>query len=437
MKITRYILAFALIACASCNEKQEMPWDDDLKNKHDKPVLTEMGEAAVGEVLPRWSEGCLDIHLINNGNGECNFFILPDGTTLLVDAGECPTSDNSVARKPNSIIQPSQVFAYYIQYFLPAGKTEIDWCAPSHFHTDHIGTRNSSHGIAAGGYALSGLTAVYEEVPFRRLLDLGYPEYDEDKTNSAIDGEMVTGKEKDWQTFVKWAMENKGMEAGRFTPGQEQITLVNNKDKYENFSIFNFIGGTYAWYKKDGEGQLTHEGAGRDDLQGNPSSAGFHIRYGDFDFMTAGDLELKPQNALAYYFRDYVAPTSGIDVFKGNHHLNNGSWGSQMKNLFDPRVIVAHTLKTDVPNVVLVNDIMDNKYAAGWTEKDIFVTNVDDVMAKDEKNGGKAAVEKLGGYNGHIVVRVAPGGKSYNVYMLDDTNLDYKVKSVHGPYTCK
>ena len=82
-----------------------MPWEDDLGSGNtpvekpepepenptpdnpnpDKPAE---GTIAVGQVLPAWSEGELDIHTISTGRGECLFFILPDGTTMVVDAGE-------------------------------------------------------------------------------------------------------------------------------------------------------------------------------------------------------------------------------------------------------------------------------------------------------------------------------------------------------------
>jgi len=40
----------------------------------------------LGEPLPAWQEGHLDIHHINTGRGAAAFYIFPDGTTLLVDA---------------------------------------------------------------------------------------------------------------------------------------------------------------------------------------------------------------------------------------------------------------------------------------------------------------------------------------------------------------
>ena len=35
-----------------------------------------------------WKEGYLDIHHIVTGSGDCVFSVMPDGTTLLVDAGD-------------------------------------------------------------------------------------------------------------------------------------------------------------------------------------------------------------------------------------------------------------------------------------------------------------------------------------------------------------
>ena len=44
-------------------------------------------QTEVGSPLPAWTPGTLDIHQISTGRGNAALFILPDGTTLLVDAG--------------------------------------------------------------------------------------------------------------------------------------------------------------------------------------------------------------------------------------------------------------------------------------------------------------------------------------------------------------
>lgn len=47
-----------------------------------QPVPT----ATLGQPLPAWAEGMLDIHFINTTTGECTFLIFPDGTQMLIDA---------------------------------------------------------------------------------------------------------------------------------------------------------------------------------------------------------------------------------------------------------------------------------------------------------------------------------------------------------------
>src|SRR4051812_42713001 len=56
-------------------------------------LITLSAQSQVKQFLPPWEKGMMDIHFISNGVGNCAFYILPDGTTLLIDAGEeDPTS---------------------------------------------------------------------------------------------------------------------------------------------------------------------------------------------------------------------------------------------------------------------------------------------------------------------------------------------------------
>jgi hypothetical protein len=43
-------------------------------------------------------------------------------------------------------------------------------------------------------------------------------------------------------------------------------------------------------------------------------------------------------------------------------------------------------------------------------------------------------LDQLASAEGHVVVRVAPGGASYRVIVLDDAAETYAIKAVHGPY---
>ena len=77
----------------------------------------------VGSPLPQWQEGYLDIHAINSSRGECTFIILPDGTSVLVDAGEFveykPSKFDRVPPKPDANTRPVEVYSRYIKHFLP------------------------------------------------------------------------------------------------------------------------------------------------------------------------------------------------------------------------------------------------------------------------------------------------------------------------------
>ena len=434
-KTTIILSALALLASVACSEERiKMPWEDDLNKKHQEEQenpdpAVKMPEAKTGETLPGWVEGCLDIHLINTGRGECLFHILPDGTTLLVGAGEVVEGDTSVPQKPNASVRPYIAYARYIQHFLPAGKSSIDWCAPSHFHIDHIGSADAATETSPNGYRLSGLLALYDEVAYDRVLDMGYPTYGTDTTIPEMDGQLAG----DWETFVKWAVANKNLSADRFRAGEEQIVLVNDRAKYADFRIFNICANGYVWNldSSTGQGAVVNSNAAK----GNPASCGFHLRYGKFDYITCGDLTSGAQNRMAYYCRDFMTPGS-LDVFKGHHHLNSNAWGSQMQNCeLAPRVIVNHSFYSTQPHAGILGNIMNGTFSTHpyvWT-KDLFTTNVHaGSLASDAK-----LFSGITGYNGHVVVRVAPGGGEYYVYMLEDNDFEYKVTSIHGPYASK
>ena len=38
-------------------------------------------------------------------------------------------------------------------------------------------------------------------------------------------------------------------------------------------------------------------------------------------------------------------------------------------------------------------------------------------------------------FEGHVVIRVSPGGGEYHVFVLDDRALTPAVKAVYGPYS--
>ena len=381
-------------------------------------VTNAQPKVEVGKVLPAWSEGCLDIHLINSGRGECCFYILPDGTTLLVDAGEVVGGKISVQQRPNNETRPYITYAKYIKHFMPNGATAIDYCLPSHFHTDHIGSIKSAQGQrSAANYILSGLTALYDEVPYKHILDRAYPDYKEDDFTPELSGQLW----KHWARFVRWGVKEGRFTAERFTPGKEQIVLCNKPNKYKNFSIFNVCANGFTWGKNHlGEGMLI---GGKPERGGNPASCGFHLKYGKFDYMACGDVSWTSQDMTAFYFRDYIG-TGKLDAHKTNHHLAHNGWGKMLRAFnFDPQVVIDPCFASNKPYPEPLAYILPRIKA-------FFATNIHPAIYE----ANKELIDQITAYNGHIALRVMPGGEEFYVYMLDDSDFEYRVKSIHGPY---
>ena len=411
MKKAILLLTTIALLCVTCSNNTEKSVEPSKK----------VTKAKVGKTLPTWSEGYLDIHFINAGRGECCFYILPDGTTLLVDAGEIAHEEGSpIPQKPSADVRPYITYAKYIKHFMPTGKQAIDYCAPSHLHIDHIGAADVVTETSPVGYRKAGLLALYDEVPYNHILDRLYPTYTEDDVTPPMSGQLS----EDWATFVTWGVKEGRFTAERFTPGKEQIVLRHNAEKYCNFTLLNICANGFV-VSKNSDGSVGITGK-RPNVGGNPASCGFHITYGDFDYIACGDLTSTAQNLVAFYFRDFIG-NGHLDAFKSHHHLAGNSWGSQMQNCnFDPRVVIGHCFSSVKPNAEKLTAILP-------IIEDFFATNIH----PDINAANKELISKISGYNGHIVLRVAPKGENFCVYMLDDNDFNYTVTSIHGPYKSK
>lgn len=115
----------------------------------------------VGEVLPAWSPGTLDIHQIVTGRGNAAFARFPDGTTMLIDAGGAGETPYAAPR-PDATRTPGEWIARYVRHMMNAEAARIDYAVLTHFHPDHMGA----------------VAQVADAVPIRRLVDRGWPAYD-------------------------------------------------------------------------------------------------------------------------------------------------------------------------------------------------------------------------------------------------------------------
>ena len=106
------------------------------------------------------------------------FFVLPDGTTLLVDAGAAGNGRPETDPHPDATRSPGEWIARYLKRQMPTGHTEIDFAMITHFHPDHMGQVTAAAPLdRTGAYKLTGITEVDATLPIRTLMDRGWPDY--------------------------------------------------------------------------------------------------------------------------------------------------------------------------------------------------------------------------------------------------------------------
>lgn len=373
--------------------------------------------ARVGSPLPAWSEGELDIHTISTGRGECLLIIMPDGTTMVVDAGEFSreTSDyKNVLQRPNAQTRPTQVYADYIGHFMPKSNT-IDYFHLSHFHMDHMGNLESEYSkFAEGGYTLAGVTALYHLVPFREVIDRAYGKYDALKVNGMSEAAL-----KNYRVFLDYQVGKGNLRASQFQLGAvNQFAMRYNASAYPNLKIHNVCSNCEIW-----EGNKAVDVYKGKTKAENAASCGFVLRYGNFDFHTAGDIG--DYEDLEYRVAKVVGQ---VEAAKANHHLSPHSNCQKAMEVLKPEVLVATSFYH--------REIQPDQSKFGWITDDgcrLYCTSVSEKLLEAQPE----VYSLCSATSGHNVIRVAPSGDSYTVYTLDDSDSEYRVTQIDGPFICK
>ncbi|WP_153798403.1 hypothetical protein [Foetidibacter luteolus] len=406
-----------------------------------------------GKALPAWQEGFLDLHHINTGRGNAAYYIFPDGTTMLFDAGEMNPADDRVLTPRNSVIRPDnskhpyEWIAHYIQQAAPKShKAVLDYAAISHFHDDHFGSMYPNTPVAASArYALTGITGVGDIIPIKTLLDRGYPDYcipvDLKKLLASYKSEG-TFYEKSFYNYLDFikAQQANGLKAARFKAGsKEQIKMLYQPQKFPGFYVQNVKVNGDIWTGKDSS-TLQHfppvDTANRKTWPDeNSLSLVFTINYGPFVYYTGGDC-----GGNIFYgdapWRDVETPVAKaigeVDVATLDHHGNRDAVNEFQVKTFKPKVWIEQVWSADHPgHEVLIRLTTKHLYSE---ERDLFATNMLDA---NKYVIGPLIDRSYKSTQGHIVVRVLPGGKEYYIIILDDSRKDMPVKQVFGPYLSK
>ncbi len=99
-------------------------------------TMAARGEDSVGREITPWQPGMLDIHQISSGRGNAGLYIFPDGTTLLVDAGELPfKTPKHTPDRPDGSRPAGEWIVRYIRHALRHDpRPALDYALLTHFH---------------------------------------------------------------------------------------------------------------------------------------------------------------------------------------------------------------------------------------------------------------------------------------------------------------
>lgn len=384
-------------------------------------------QVEIGSVYPDWTPGCLDIHHISTGKGECVFTILPDGTTMMIDTGETGTDKRNF--KPDASRSSGEWIARYILRMMrPLPVKKLDYLLLTHFHDDHMGNVQLSNKKSdKGDYILTGITEVGDLIPFSKIIDRNWPNYDypSPMTNHP--------NVQNYIRFVNWHVAN-GAIAEQFEVGSnQQFKLLRQADRYPGFEIRNIAANGRVWTGTHNNtrnhfpplDQLAKE----EYPEENALSTAVRISYGNFNYFNGGDLVHTYSPGT---WKDIETPvglvTGPVDVCEANHHAKD-AMGKGFIQAIQPRVFVIQGFALSHPDAAALRNMLSHYIYAG--ERDVFTTHLFDV---NKTVLGEKLVNQLKSTQGHIVIRVKPRGNNYYIYILDDTSESFTIKGIYGPY---
>ncbi|MCH3982009.1 MAG: MBL fold metallo-hydrolase [Prevotella sp.] len=384
--------------------------------------------------IPQWKKGYLDIHTIFTGHGNSQYIVFPDGTTLMIDAGDHRTDPYN--RKyapmrcspiyPDSTFTAASAIANYIRQAQSGQHEVIDYFLITHFHSDHYGEANPVFPMSPqGNYILNGLTELAAYIPIHTIVDRGYPQYAfpvDMRHRVNDDGSPKDPSFHNYLQFIQYQMEKKGLKVEKFDVGSDrQFVPLGTWDKtYPSFSVRNIKAGNIMW---TGKGRRTKVLFSKDDLMGNsnvfnenPLSCAIVIRYGSFVYYAGGDnTGLYDQDHKRWF--DVETPMAKVigkvSAMSLNHHGNRDATNLNFLNALDPKVVIMQTWSSDHPGQEVGQRLISPN--VGTRHRDVYMTRLDPLTGLGI---GPWFEKDLKGKLGHYLLRVYPDS-SYEVYTLD------------------
>lgn len=391
----------------------------------------------VGKPLPGWTDGQLDIYQINTGRGENYFMVLPDSTSMLMDVGDINVDQYSNPQRPDTTRSAGEWVARFVQRVNPK-LANVDYVYNTHFHSDHFGSYLVKNAVlstdkGALNYKPTGISRVGDFLNIKKFVDRGYPNYNQPQNISTYQDIANYSK------FVKWKVQTANSEAEKFIVGSNTQFRLNYKPTdYPEFKIQNLFANGQVW-TGSGLNVIDFVAKNPDNLisiiDENTLSCGIRLHYGKFRFYAGGDIynKLKNESGVAVDMEVAVKDIIGeVDVCKTNHHCFTGSMIPEFTNTVSANLyLLPYINSKHLKTTVLGNLFANPKSGSTCMAVPTYLSDVQKTSLAPLSYNNQIT------QTGHAVIRVAKGGDTYMLYMLDDTSENNNVIAVYGPFSSK
>lgn len=392
--------------------------------------------AEVGKKWGGWTKGQFQVHFIYTGASESLFFILPDGTTMLLDCGDYDVTGHqkpSVPFLPHKGRHAGEWIARYVERVNPHGNV-VDYMMLSHYHSDHCGCEEFHAGTEqyrGNNYYLSGFALAARTLSFHRAIDRCWPTYD-DPMALHDDGEHTV---RQMQTFYRRMIEERGLQVEKFRLGAvNQIAMQYAADDFPTFQIQNICGNGRICAPDGTIRDLYAERIANGGLQRvneNGMSLGLIVSYGSFRFFTAGDFSdhWTLADGNTFEIEDALAEACGpVNVAKINHH---GHYSMPRKLVAALRAqVYASCVWCQRHNVAPVMERLTNRNIYPGDRIVCPGMMPAERRATDESAPWMKDVAPASFDGGHVVLKVEPGGKKFSMTYLSAADESMTVRSV-------
>ncbi|HWA93625.1 MAG TPA: MBL fold metallo-hydrolase [Terracidiphilus sp.] len=391
-------------------------------------TLTKQDESA--KHLPDWQPGTLEIHHIDTGRGNATLVLGPDGTSILIDAGEAhsPVKFMSQALPDASRTAGEWIARYVGRQLKRTGETQLDTLLLTHFHGDHVGEVSSlSPRSKRGGYRLTGAAFVADALPIGTVIDRGWPDY-------SYPAAQTDTSALNYIALAR-ALSARGATVQRAQAGSSNQIRLRNPNAYPKFKTrILSVNGT-VWTGSGDASKALFPQQTRVSRESLPSEnmccVSLRLEYGAFRYYAGGDL-CSDTDYGKYAWHDIETPVSSlagaVSVAVANHHGYFDACGPEIVRNLRPQAWIVPTWHVSHPDLGVLANLCSRELYSG--ERRIFATG----MAPAARLVTDRFSSQLASTEGHVVVRVPEGGRIFTIHVLDSRNECGMIKASFGPF---